>query len=275
MSNLKSTVALGALLVAIASGAQAASFVNGDFETGTAAGWTEGTGFRGFSLYNPLNPTDFLPGGPQYNPAISGNTSSNPAAHSAIIDSSYVDPHVSSALLGSTVYSGNYSYRVEDTNTGGYASVISQSVTNYTDSDIFFAWKAVLDGAHGPASSATMQIVLHDDTTNTDLITRTYNAASGGSGVDPRFSYDLSSNDYYTGSWQIEDLTIGAGLSGHNFTLTVLGADCNPTGHWGYVYLDGFGAAAPVEGPAPEPASIALLGAGLAGVAALRRRKKV
>lgn len=249
-------VAIATLLV---SPVFAASFVNGNFESGNTTGWTTaGTFYRAGYNNTALTPALVLGSG-------------SVDTHSAIIGTAYVDPNVG-ASLGSTVYSGNYSYRVEDTTSGGYASVISQSVLGYTDPNIFFAWKAVLLGAHGTNDAATMKLTLRDDTDGIDLITRTYNAASGGGGVDPRFS--LYGSNYYTPAWQIEQLAIGSALSGHDFTLSVLASDCQPTGHWGYVYLDGFGAVTPPPG-IPEPASLALVGLGLAGLVASRRRKSL
>ena len=246
------------LFVAAAGSAQAAPLINGGFEDGNTNGWTTGGGYRG-DVLNPLVPTDFLPGGSQYEV---------PSPRSSIITAGTVDPLIGAAL-GATVYSGNYSYRAEDTFTGGYGSVISQKVLNYTDTDIFFAWKAVIEGAHDPRESALMVIELRDDTTGQLLISRVYD---GGGGVDGRFS--SSGSYFYTPQWQIEQLSIDASLSGHDFTISLLAADCAPTGHLGYAYIDGFGAENPPPGDVPEPASAALLMLGAGTLAAVRRRKQ-
>jgi hypothetical protein len=103
------------------------------------------------------------------------------------------------------------------------------------------------------------------------LISRVYNAGSTGGGVDSRFTQDGSY--FYTPKWQIEQLTIDASLSGHDFTISLLAADCQPTGHTGYAYIDGFGAENPPPGDVPEPATAALLMLGAGSLAAARRRK--
>ncbi len=235
-------------------------FLNGGFESGTTANWVTGGGYRGDTLNADLSPSMMLPGGSLYDASVD---------HSAIIAAGTVDPLLGAAL-GSTVYSGNYSFRAEDTVNGGYASTISQTVSNYSDANIFFAWKAVLEnGGHADNESAAMIITLRDDTTGSELLRRTFNAGADGVGVDARFN---SEGDlFYTPDWQVEQLTIGPGLAGHDFTLSLMAADCNPTGHVGYAYLDGFGSVAP---PVPEPETYGMLLGGLALLGMMARRNK-
>lgn len=253
----------GLLIALIANCAYADQFVNGGFETGTSSGWTTGQGYRGAVSNTGLSPADLLPGGSLY---------AGTATRSAVIATGYVDPLLG-ALLGSTVYNGNYAYRAEDTSIGGNASAVSQFVHNYTDTNIFFVWKAVLEnGGHSATQSAEMVINLFDNTTNTLVLSRVYNAGAGGGGVDARFA---SSGDlFYTPQWQVEQLTIDGALSGHDFTLSLLAADCQPTGHVGYAYLDGFGATVPPNN-VPEPMTISLLGIGAALFGFSRRKKSL
>ena len=172
----KTILLAAASLLAISTGAHAAAFVNGGFRDGTASGWTTGTGYRGGIGNTTIAPSQFLPGGSGYTGA---------GDRSAVVGAGYVDPNVGAAL-GSTVCSGNFSCRVEDTTSGGWASVISQTVAIYSDPAIFLAWKAVPENGGRPAvQSALMQIALTDVTTNTVLVSRIYDA---GSGTDARFS---------------------------------------------------------------------------------------
>ncbi len=245
--------ALGAL--ALASASHAAGFVNGGFENGNTDGWTVGTATRNADLTN----------------LVPGNYLNGATGRSAIVGAGTVDP-VIGAALGTTVYSGNWSYRVEDTTDGGYLSVISQTVNNYTDANIFFAWKAVLEGAHSAEQAAGMKIELVDLTANETVISRIYSAEFTSAGGDNRFSQQ--GVYYYTPDWQIEQLTIDAGRLGHDFRLTVLATDCDPTAHLGYVYLDGFGAVTPPPTDVPEPASALLAGTALLALYGARRRKQ-
>jgi hypothetical protein len=251
--------AVVAMMVATAGAAQADGFTNGGFESGATTGWTTGGGYRGYVDNTSLVPADFLP---------SGAYNTDSGTRGEVISSGYVDPNLG-ALLGSTVYAGNHSYRAEDTTWGGYGTVISQKVNNYTDSNIYFAWKAVLEnGGHEDFESAVMVLTLTDDTTGQLLISRTYNAGYTGSGVDSRFSSE--NGLFYTPQWQLEQLSIDQANLGHSFTLSLLAADCAPTAHTGYAYLDGFGGVAPV----PEPGTYAMMLAGLGMLGWVKRRKK-
>jgi hypothetical protein len=253
-------LALAALLsVGIVAPAMA-QFVNGGFESGDTTGWTTGSGARYFVNNSGLHPADYLPGGTYYDAGMS---------HSAVVSAGTM-AHTDGNL--NQVYSGSHSFRAEDLTNGGYASAITQTVNNYTDANIYFAWAATLEGAHGPDEAATFQLVLIDNTKGLTLVDRQYNAADDGSGVDSRFTLS-SDNFYYTSAWQIENLDVSA-YQGDSFTLTLLAADCALTGHEGTVYLDGFGAVTPPATPVPEAGNMAMLmgGLGLVGFLARRRR---
>lgn len=251
-------------LLAASSTVWGGTIVNGNFETGDVTGWTVGGGYRGNLLNGQLVPSNFLSGGPNYSSSIANN-------HSGIVTPG-TDPNTGNQL--NRVYSGNYSWRVEDTVSGGYASVISQTVNSYTSSDFFFAWAAVLEGAHNATEAATVIITLRDLTDSVDLIVRQYNASNTGSGVDARFVDSTSTTGFFWTPWQIEQLTLPLNAIGHDLSLTILAADCNPTGHTGYLYLDGFGdVAPPVTTDTPEPSTYALVGIGLAVALGNRMRR--
>ncbi|MBC7841667.1 MAG: PEP-CTERM sorting domain-containing protein [Gemmatimonadaceae bacterium] len=254
-----STTMAAVLLVASPLSAQ---FTNGGFETGTAAGWTTGGGVRTGLTNAALNPADFLPGGARY----------QASARSAVVGQG-VMANTDGNL--NQVYSGNNSYRIEDLFNGGYASVISQRVNGYTQNSIFFAWAAVLEGAHDVNTSAAFKLLLRNETTGQILINRTYTAASNGGGVDDRFALSQTGY-YYTKTWQIEQLDVSEFI-GNDFSLILLAADCQPAGHEGQVYLDGFGAVAPPPvdpGVVPEPSTYALMATGLAGLFGIARRRR-
>lgn len=239
-----------AVLVALSAGtAQAANFVNGGFEDGNLGGWTGGGGTWSGSPAAPVDPSVYAGGTPTNTLMTGGN-----------------DPYTGLT----TVYAGSNSVRVNNNINNYSVSTISQTVTGYSENSIFFAWQAVLQGSHGLTDSDYFSLTLTDDTLGTTLVSRAYSSAgaigSGTTGV----TWTQYGNVFSAG-WVVESIDTSGSL-GHDFTITLLASDCPYSGHWGYVYLDGFGSKIP-DPTVPEPATLALLGLGLVGIMASRRRK--
>ena len=258
---MKRILMVFALVAVFSTPAWASSFVNGGFESGTFAGWTQGSGFWNGTW--PIDPTLYRPGGSQYNAGANASGIVTPG----------LDPNTGNQL--NRVFAGNFSARINDDNNNNSISTIFQQVLNYTDPDMFFEWAAVLESSHTSTDSDNFTLRLTDDTTHLTVLQRSYNSADNGS-IFNRYSSPFFGDIFWT-PWQIEHIDIaGLGLQGHNFTLELLGSDCPYGGHWGYVYLDGFAAVVvpPGDGSTPEPATLVLLGTGLMGLA-IRARKAI
>ncbi|MDO9166767.1 MAG: PEP-CTERM sorting domain-containing protein [Rhodoferax sp.] len=243
-----------AIAAAFAAGSvHAAGFNNGNFETGDLTGWTgAGGSFTTAQIPAPVNPAVYV-GAPN-------NTITNVGA----------DPITGAA----TVYSGAHSVRVNDSTNDYSVSTLKQSVTGYTDNSIFFAWNAVLEASHGLTDSDYFSLTLRDDTVGDVLVNRGYSSAGSIGGGTTGVTWTAFGN-WFSSGWVVEQIDLLAlNRVGHDFTLTLLASDCPYGGHAGYVYLDGFGSVNPPVG-VPEPGSLALLGLGLAGLAASRRKKSV
>lgn len=252
----KSTI-ITTMLAFSATFAAADTFTNGNFEDGTLSGWTQGAGvLAGGQLTNNLNPADYLPGGGGYDLTYNASGVVAPG----------LDPRTDNNL--NMVYSGNYSARVNDSNNNNSISVLSQTVNNYSDSHIYFAWAAVLESSHGPTDSDVFQVTLTDNTTGTSLYNVTYNSATAPAGL-----FTQSTTGWFYTDWQVSNIDVSSNI-GDTFTLTLLGADCPYGGHAGYVYLDGFGAAPPPPSSAPEPTTMSLIGASLVGAFFMVRKRR-
>lgn len=251
----KTALAIALLSIGAAGSAQAASFLNGGFENGTISSWTQGGG-TWTSSQIPLPATEnYFSGGANYNLAPSVVT----------VTSAGTD-----AITGlTTVRYGDHSVRVNDSNNNNSVSGIRQSVSSYDGTSINFSWAAVLEDSHGATDSDQFRITLTDDTTNTVVANIAYNSFNNG------LLFTQYGNWYGT-AWIDETFAV---TQGHNFTLTLLAADCPYGGHAGYVYLDGFGTTTGgggdngSGGTVPEPGSLALAALGLMAAVGVRRRK--
>ena len=259
----KKILAVAIATLGLAGTAQAASFLNGGFENNDTSGWTTGGGYWSDSSYTE-NPSDYFVGGSHYNPGYAVVT----------VTSAGTD-----AYGQSEVRYGNHAVKLNDTNNNYSVSVIKQSVTNYAGTSINFAWDAVLEGSHGLTDSDNFTLKVTDDTAGTTVYDAAYSSASAAANVPGAVAFtNVPYTNVYVSGWQ--DITL-ASTVGHDYTVELLASDCPYGGHWGYVYLDGFGTVAGGPGDngtpsnaTPEPGSLLLVGIGLTGALAARRRRK-
>lgn len=221
-----------------------AGFINGGFEDGNLNGWTLGGSTADSGI-------------------VSAGTDSNALN-----------------LLGRTS-NGNYAVRVGNQGGGAHTASISQTVANWQDVKVWFAWAALLQEptnnvAHSASQMPDYSVSLLDLTTGTSLYNQAFNVTNL-----PPTGWNTGAINNVAGSlglwhysdWYAVDLDT-SGVIGHDLRLTITASDCSLGGHGGYVYLDQVGSEQPVIPAVPEPSTVILLGVGVAGLAMWRKNKK-
>ena len=229
-----------------------AVFVNGDFEDGGLSGWTVSTFQNRGITYPPASRADLklLDGGTNRTKIVTGPTETLIPAGLDGGASLRVPKYGQNAVV------------VNELGTGYNANTLVQQFTvGASDVDpadgkvhVRFALAPVLNsGGHGPADQPYFWVTLTNVTKGATLF-GTFNFADQ-SGVP----WQVQGTNYYT-DWQSFDIAPGnvALALGDTVRLEVIGAGCSQSGHWGEVYVDGFGAFLPglqVAASAPQSAN--------------------
>ncbi len=226
------------LLCMFGAGHVLALFDNGSFEAGDFSGWVvEPVLNQGLTLPEPYS-------GQSINLAAGGLNTSTILGGPGTPHLSLSDPDITDIKFPRF---GNYVARLGDKTINNNTNVISQStVVAASDIDPFdkkvharFAFLPVMENPlHNSYEQPFFYIALRNLDTN-ELLYENF-TFSGQAGV-PWKAWDTSGALLYL-DWQVVDIIVGdSSVVGDRLQLYAIAAACSLGGHYGYVYLDGFG----------------------------------
>ncbi|MFA5683407.1 MAG: hypothetical protein WCZ65_07545 [Lysobacteraceae bacterium] len=236
-----------ALAATMASPHADAVFVNGGFEQNSFAGWTLGGGSNpGLIGAEPFTLASI--------PAVSLGATPGPAS----IVGNITDPRAPLLTLPRV---GGFTAKVNDEAGGARTTTLTQAdAITAVDIDaadglphIRFSFAPVLeDPLHSPNQQPYFYVVMKRVSDGAILFEQF--AYSGQAGVP----FQIGSGSWKYLPFQNVDVTLAAGDVGETVELMVVAADCSPTAHGGYVYVDGFGSAVvpPPSGATDAPVFI-------------------
>ena len=256
MQKVSKIILAVGVISALTASVFADSFINGGFEAGNNSGWTLTSG-----TWSTLNP---------------GTTNNAYQSDSSIISSvtgstTNKDSNTSGNLV--EVLQGDYSYRLGNAANGAHFATLTQTVSNYTDTNMFFGFAAVLEDPGHPISEEPKFTFTITDVTKGQVLYNVQfcadNAAAQGVTM-----YHGPSDWMYT-DWNVIQVDTSA-LQGDTFTVSAAAYDCALGGHGGYAYIDSFQPTLPtpnpgvsftllqannlqqISSPTPEPTSIVM-----------------
>ena len=143
------------------------------------------------------------------------------------------------------VLAGANSLRLNNSANGGHFSTLTQSVTNYEGSDLYFGFAAVLENPvnpHTEAQTPKFSFTLVDNTKNLTLYSVSFdsrNASANGITWKSGLATANGPSTWMYSDWNIIHIDTSA-VQGDQLTLTVKAYDCALGGHGGYAYVDAF-----------------------------------
>jgi uncharacterized repeat protein (TIGR01451 family) len=220
-----------------------AIFDNGGFETGDFSQWT-------ISWFQ----NDGLTGAPPFDGSDiqRGTGGSNQSAVLGPFSTpmSQADPETGNNLRYPRF--GQYVARIEDNSSGGFANAITQTTTILTgDVDpldgkvhVRFAYAPVLENPeHSPAQQPYVYYAVRNVDRSNALLAEKFLFA-GQAGVPWSTSTSSGGDPLVYLPWQLVDIPLQSSqvAAGERIALEIIASDCEPNGHFGYIYIDAFGA---------------------------------